>query len=442
MTEPLPPRAVAMARGPLRGSVRVPGSKSESQRAMVLAATAASPSVLVGVLDGHDTRHLATGLAACGARVDWQGDHVCIAPAPNLEEPCDGDPADPVAVEAGDGGTPARFMMAVAAALGAPITLDGSARLRERPMADGIRLLRALGARVDELALPGHLPIRVSGRISGGSISVGRLASSQFVSALMLVAPALRDDLCLTFDEPLPSEPYVRMTLDTLGTRGARLQCAGDRPSPLRSAAISCGRLPGGRFSIEPDASSAAYWWVAAAIVPGSALLVPGISASSSQPDLAVFRTLCRMGATPIESAEGLGIRAAGGLRGCDVNAAAFPDGALAIAVAMACASGESRLTGLHTLRGKESDRIEAMATVLRQLDVGVATGADWMSIQGLGRATQWDLGAPAATVVDPVRDHRIAMASAILGVGQVSRSPTPDAWPRAIPVSGMISAS
>ncbi len=412
MAETAAPRAVGCVRQPIRGTILVPGSKSISQRAMVLAALADQPTRIDGVLDAEDTRRLAAGMAACGATIEWGAAGLQVTPG---APPAIGTTSW-VRVDAGDGGTPARFMMALAPALGVPIELDGSARLRERPMADGIDLIRQLGAVVEERGEPGHLPIRISGRLRGGEAVVGRVASSQFVSALLLVAPALPAGLTLEIQQPLPSVEYIDLTADVLARVGVKLErdsLLGD----VRRIAVGPASIRGGLSHVDADASSAAYWWVAAAIVPGSSMVVHGVSATSNQPDMGVHRTLCRMGAVSVDAGMGLGVASSGGLRAAEVDASAFPDGSLAIAAAMACAEGTSRLTGLHTLRGKESDRIEAMATALRSVGVSVDTGPDWMAIEGRGWASGATAPPSGQVVIDPVGDHRIAMSTALLGL-------------------------
>ncbi len=412
MADTVPPRVVSPSSHPLRGSVRIPGSKSVSQRAMVMAALADGPSTIEGVLDADDTRRLAAALQECGATIRWGVGSLSVLQAAPAMLATEGWRH----VNAGDGGTPARFMMAVAPALGVPIELDGSARLRERPMADGIELIRQLGATVEERGAPGHLPVRISGRLRGGDVRVDHVASSQFISALLLVAPVLPGGLTLELRQPLPSAEYVDLTTDVLANHGISIEQA-SRSAGVRTIRVGSARIRGGRIRVEADASSAAYWWVASGIVPGSALVVHGVRSSSSQPDLGVHRTLCQMGAAAVETTDGLGIASSGGLRSIDVDASAFPDGALAIAVARAWASGTSRLSGLHTLRGKESDRIEAMAAALRTAGVPVETGPDWMVIRGQGWATPGAARPRDRIVINPVRDHRIAMASAVLGL-------------------------
>lgn len=390
-------RRVERAAGPLVGTVLVPGSKSESQRLMVLNHVSSGRLTVEGALASDDTEALRIGLRAVDAAQQ-------ASPA-----------ATPARIDARDGGTPARFLMAYAAARGRCVTIDGSPRLRQRPMADGIQMLRSLGAQIVEEGEPGRLPITIRGRAHGGGLEVGRIASSQFVSALVLVGPMMEGGVDLHFTEPITSESYVHLTLDALAKAG--VPCATERAEGrLTRAHVRAATIGAGSILVEADASSAAYWWLAGAIIPGSRVVTQGVTRTSRQPDAAVHGVLLTMGAKDASVDQDAGIAYGDGLRGADVDARQFPDGALAVAAAMAAASGPSQLTGLSTLRGKESDRIAAMAQALRMVGCSVHEGEDSLAIEGMG----WAACAPSAprdALIDSHNDHRIAMAMAILGM-------------------------
>jgi len=249
LPDPLPiaPIAVAAAGGHGAGGhgdgvrpsiaarIRVPGSKSLSNRHLILAALADEPTTLRGLLACDDCDRLLAALTALGAthRVvrATEGDAIVVEPARSLDAR-----ADDVRVDLGDGGTPTRFMIAFAAARRAGIcTVDGSARMRERPVSEGVDMLRALGARIHYVEEEGRLPVRVEGgALAGGRLSVGRTASSQFASALMLVAPTLAGGLELEFTEEPTSASYLQLSLAALAAAGVHAE-VGYRPVPVDS---------------------------------------------------------------------------------------------------------------------------------------------------------------------------------------------------------------
>ena len=407
--DPLP---IAPASHPVAGSIRVPGSKSLSNRHLVLAALAEGPTVLRGLLACDDCDRLLVALEALGVRHRAQGDAVVLEP---------GTAPRAASVHLGDGGTPTRFMIALAAALpGLECVIDGSARMRERPVAEGVAMLRALGARVDEIEAPERLPLRVhGGGLQGGVLEVGRTASSQFVSALMLVAPRLARGLEIRFTAEPTSASYLHLSLAALGAVGVHAEVAYG-PVLLGSAgpgaglariAIAPQPIRGGEVAIEPDASSAVYP-AAAAVLTGGEVILQGLPRRSAQPDSHFLDDLALRGARIEELPDGSGTRVAAGarLRASDSDYARAPDAAVMAMVLAARGDGPSRFTGLGTLRVKESDRIAAVADGLRALGGTVETGQDWVRVHPLPSE-------PRPAAIDTVHDHRIAMAFAVLGL-------------------------
>jgi 3-phosphoshikimate 1-carboxyvinyltransferase len=428
--------------------MRVPGSKSLSNRHLVLAALADAPTRLVGLLACDDCDRLLAALAELGvahqresrangdANGDASGDVVVLTPPPRGVGEVSA--YKETRVNLGDGGTPTRFMLALAAAQhDGWCDIDGSARMRERPIAEGVDMLRALGARVEYLEAEGRLPVRVFGRstrdgrdegrdersndgLRGGELRVGRTASSQFVSALMLVAPTLPKGLEIEFTEEPTSATYIQLSLGALQAAGVDAEVA-YRPveasSPdtgLASIRIRPQTIRGGTVDIEPDASSAVYLAALAAISGGDVVL-EGLPRRSLQPDALFFDDLALRGARIEETPNGVRVRGRvqGKLRGLDSDYARAPDAAVMAMVLAAACDGPSRITGLGTLRVKESDRIEAVAKGLRALGGVVETGDDWVRVHPLPPI----VGALASTVIDTVNDHRIAMAFAVLGL-------------------------
>ena len=422
------PRAVRAA-GPIDWVVRVPGSKSLTNRALVLAAMSAGETTLGMALRSDDTDGLSRALEALGARIEAQDGRPAgpgdggAHPGFRVQGVGGAFPAgEDAALHLGDGGTPTRFMMAVAAFARRRVTIDGSARMRERPVGDGVDLLRALGVRVDWAEVPGRLPVVVDGRAgppAGGRVRAGALASSQFVSALLLVAPWMRDGLEVAFDAPPVSRSYIDLTVDELRRWGATVSEEIDAVGNLRAVRVRPGPLAGGgERAIEPDASSALYWAAAAALVPGSDIVLHGLPAASRQPDMAAIRALAGQGADLITGSDGLRVacRCAAGdpappLDGMDSSLEHCPDGALMLIAAAAAASRPSRFTGLATLRVKESDRLAAMAEGLRRVGAGVRIGDSWIEVDPI------PVGHRVDATIDPHDDHRVAMSFAVLGL-------------------------
>lgn len=418
-------------RSSIAAHIRVPGSKSLSNRHLILAALADAPTTLRGLLACDDCDRLLAALAALGTAHRFvrttEGEAIVVEPAPPSEAR-----TDDVRIDLGDGGTPTRFMIAFAAARREGVcTVDGSARMRERPVAEGVDMLRALGARIHYVEAEGRLPVRVEGgALAGGRLPVGRTASSQFASALMLVAPTLAGGLELEFTEEPTSASYLQLSLAALAAAGVHAE-VGYRPVPvdstesgLASIRIPSQRIRGGAVSIEPDASSAVYPAAAAALVGGRVFL-EGLPRRSVQPDAFFLEDLALRGVRLEESPAGavhgdggLLVEARGVLRGRDADYASAPDAAVMAMVLAAACDRPSRFTGLRTLRVKESDRIAAVAAGLRALGGTVETGDDWVRVHPLPPIPR--TGAPITdTVIDTVQDHRIAMAFAVLGLAR-----------------------
>jgi 3-phosphoshikimate 1-carboxyvinyltransferase len=420
------PRLVERS-APIDAVLAVPGSKSLTNRALMLAAMASGRTELQWALRSDDTDALARALAALGATIEARG------PGPGGPVVADEFSVDgvggrfasggDVSLHLGDGGTPTRFAMAVAAFAPRRVTIDGSARMRERPVADGVELLRQLGVRVEWIEQDGRLPVVVDGRAgppTGGILHVGRLASSQFASALLLLAPWMRDGLELRFESPPTSASYLTLTVDELRRWGARVDEARDAHGTLRSIRVAPGPLAArGAVMVEQDASSAVFWAVAAAIVPGSDLVLGWLPPESRQPDMRILAILESMGAAVIRSSGGVRVacRVPAGdpsapLDGAgEVDCGDCPDGALALMAAAAVASGPTRITGLGTLRAKESDRLSAMRDALKRVGATIDVGTDWIEIGPLAA------GCSVEARIDPRGDHRVAMSLAVLGM-------------------------
>lgn len=417
-------------------AIRVPGSKSLSNRHLILAALARGSTRLRGLLACDDCDRLLAALDACAIshRVDG-GDLIIDGGADRSERD--------TTVNLGDGGTPTRFMLAFAAAQrGGACIIDASARMRERPVAEGVAMLRALGGEIhaenhgenqgmaESMRLPMRLPMRVrGGSLRGGRIDIGATASSQFVSALMLVAPALADGIDIHFTDEPTSASYLELSLAALAAAGVNFEVV-RRPVLLSAASVGGGLaritipsqpIAGGTIDIEPDASSAVYP-AAAAVLCGSTVTLEGLARHSAQPDIGFLDDLAMRGARVEVVGNSTRVSAGKSLRGHDANYARMPDAAVMAMVLAACAYGPSLFTGLATLRVKESDRIAAVATGLRALGATVETGDDWARIHPLparNSAINPAINPAMKVAIDTVNDHRIAMAFAILGLAR-----------------------
>jgi 3-phosphoshikimate 1-carboxyvinyltransferase len=411
-------RPVPSARSPLSGRWRLPGSKSLTQRALMLAAIARGRSRIVHPLEADDPRNLLHGLGQLGLLVEREtdADGMPVWSLTGGGGLLDGG----VRIDVGEGGTGARFLTTLATLAAAPVVVDGQGRLRERPMGEGVEMLAALGATVEATERSGCLPLRVAGGgLEGGTMRVGPTASSQFLSAILLTAAASRRGVRLELATPPTSAPYLWMTLDMLAAAG--VAWTADRPLPRVGAdeyaegpsviEVPAQPVHARVFEIEPDASSALFTAAAAALVPGSEVVLEGLAPDSRQPDLQAIRALEAFGASVSSASGGVRVVAATGVVPASLDCRGMPDAVPMLAAIAHRAVGRSRFTGLATLRVKESDRIEAIVSNLRAIGGEAEGGSDWLEVVGVGDAD----GAPA--VIDPRHDHRIAMAFATLGL-------------------------
>jgi 3-phosphoshikimate 1-carboxyvinyltransferase len=409
MTDPLP---IPPARTPVVGRVRPPGSKSITNRALVCAALARGPSDLTGVLDSEDTRVMAAGLAALGVSVDadWAGGRVVVAGTAGTI------PADAARIDCAASGTTMRFLSAVCALGHGTYRLDGTPRMRQRPIGDLLAPLRELG--VDATAeSPGDCPPVVihSAGLRGGGAHVRGGVSSQFASGLALVAPCTARGLQFEFPAGrVVSVPYLEMTRQVMGAFGAT---CGPLPSSVAAGHggrwdVPTGGYAGTRYAIEPDASAASYFFAAAAIT-GGRVTVEGIGRGSLQGDVAFCDALARMGCDVTWEDGTAGgppsISVAGRAgRGIDVDMNAISDTVPTLAVVALFATGTTVIRNVAHIRDKETDRIGDLVRELRRLGGAARETADGLVIEPASLH-----GASVATY----DDHRMAMSLALAGL-------------------------
>lgn len=393
------PYPVAPLAGPLDATVRLPGSKSLTNRALVCAALAEGTSVLDGALEADDTLAMVDGLRALGVPVeaDWAAARLTVTGVAGRPV------SDAAMVDARLSGTTSRFLLPVAGLGEGHRRVDGANRLRERPMAEAIDALRALGAEVHDVGAPGHLPVEViGGTLAGGEVAVRGDVSSQFLSGLLLVAPALRTGLRVQVVGPLVSQPYVDMTVAVMAAFGATV----DRPDD-RTWVVAPQAYAARRYRIEPDASAASYPWAMAAVV-GGRITVEGLGTGSLQGDVAFVDLLERMGCTVDRTDDTTTVTGTGALQGIEADLAQISDTAQTLAVVAAFAEGPTRVTGIGFIRGKETDRIGAVVAELRRLGIDAAEEADGFVVHP---------GPMHGGIVETYLDHRMAMAFAVAGL-------------------------
>jgi 3-phosphoshikimate 1-carboxyvinyltransferase len=410
MTGPSGSHTVRRATVPLNFLAEVPGSKSLTNRALICAALANGESLITHLAPGDDSVAMVEILRALGIEISVSEEQVTVVGRGGHLRP------GPLQVSAGLAGTTSRFITAVCALGKGPYVVDGLPALRSRPMGPLHQALRDLGLSVTGLQQPDHLPVEIAGQIAP---EVKRLdlrgdISSQYLSALMMIAPLLPHGLHLHLTSELVSRPYVELTTAVMKAFGAQ-------SVEVSQADVLVG--PGGyrptTYAVEPDASSASYPLALAAVCGGD-VLVPGLSSRALQGDIRFVELLEQMGCTAQWSAEGVRLARppAQDLRGIDVDMADISDLVPTMAVVAAIAATPTRISGVGFIRHKESDRLGDLVAELAVLGVDATETADGLEIR------------PSAASLRPGRvethhDHRLAMAFAVLGavIGEVEIS-------------------
>jgi len=458
LPDPLP---IVPLERPFDVTITPPGSKSITNRAYGLAALARGESRIIRPLKSDDTDLLLEALCTLGAEARWvpgenhDGEDVLIRGVGG-RFPRGGH------VNLGHGGTPTRFMIAAACLAAEPVTIDGSARMRERPIAEGVDMLRQLGAKIEYVEEEGRLPARVipSDDFKGGEIEVGKTQSSQFISALMLIGPWLERGVILRLPPDPTSVAYIQMTRDLIdqwttqpNVRKGEKRITFNASFAPRAALPDTVRIDHAplvaaeSFWIDSDASSTVYWVAATLMTRGSNYHVAGLGKALWQPDLGAIEALMKRTEYPDFNVDELLMGGPKRFEGFECDARNWPDGTLAVAVCAAVATGPSSLTGLHTLRVKETDRIAALANELRKVGCSVETTDDSITIEpipesrrcaplkqpflpsfwprrktpphlrGLPDTSSGDGAVASRIVIETYDDHRMAMAFAVLGL-------------------------
>jgi 3-phosphoshikimate 1-carboxyvinyltransferase len=380
--------------GPVHATVRLPGSKSLTNRALVLAALSEGPSVVRQALRSRDTELMAAALNRLGAGVDTAGDDWKVSPGP----------LHGAEIECGLAGTVMRFVPPVAALATGPAVFDGDPHARSRPMHEVLQALRGLGVSVEDGGR-GLLPftVRGTGRVRGGRVTLDASASSQFISALLLAGARYEEGIDVRHDgKPVPSLPHIEMTVDQLRLHGVEVDdSAANRwlVSPSRIAAVD--------VLVEPDLSNAAPF-LAAALVTGGTVTVPDWPRRTTQAGDALREIVSLLGGRADLTDEGLTVRGTGVLHGIDYDL--HDVGELTPAVAALCllADSPSHLRGVAHIRGHETNRLAALAAELGSLGGEVAETEDGLTIRP---------GPLTGGTFRTYADHRMAHAGVIIGL-------------------------
>jgi 3-phosphoshikimate 1-carboxyvinyltransferase len=385
-----------VARAAVGAAVTVPGSKSMTNRALVLAALASGTSQLRRPLTSRDTTLMTEALRRLGVAVtEASGDTLEVIGGVDLH--------DDVAVDVGNAGTVARFLPAVAALGDRRVHFDGDVRMRQRPVGGLIAALRSLGVRVDDEGR-GALPFTVdgTGKVGGGAVTIDASTSSQLISGLLLAAPRYAAGVTVRHTgPPLPSAPHVAMTVAMLRTAGAVVVDAADEwrvePGPLEPQ----------RWDIEPDLSSAAPF-LAAAVVTAGTVVVADWPESTTQPGAELPRLFATLGARSRMTPHGLELTGPGAVAGADLDLHDVGELTPVVAAVLALGDSPSRIRGVAHLRGHETDRLAALAREINRLGGDVRETDDGLDIRPRplhgGTFSTYD-------------DHRLAMAGAVIGL-------------------------
>jgi len=391
------------AHGPVRATLRLPGSKSISNRALMLAALSDSPSTLRGLLTARDTSLALAALRVLGCSVDETGGGLSVS-AGSLAA------GAAVSVDVGNAGTVMRFLPAVAALSAASVAFDGDPRARERPIGALLVALRTLGVAIDDggrAALP--FTIHGSGSVRGGAVTLDASGSSQLVSGLLLAAARFDRGIEVQHEgPPVPSLPHIEMTVRMIAGAGADVEVgAGERPDFWR---VRPGRLDLGDFTIEPDLSNAGPF-LAAALVTGGSVTIKDWPANSLQPADAILDVLTRMGAAVSSGPEGLTVTGSGVIHGIEADLRDIPELCLPLTSVAALASGPSTFSGVGHTRLQETDRLAAITKEINALGGDVTELPDSLTIRPR------PLRAEPGHVFESYDDHRMVMAAAVLGL-------------------------
>ncbi len=385
----------------INAQIRLPGSKSITHRALIMAALSQGPAEIANPLKAEDTFLTAKALEALGAIIEWGAGSVRVAPPAYRWRQPDG----PIFL--GNSGTSARLLLAVFSAGTGTFLLDGTPRLRQRTVGPAAEALDKLGTAMRWIGKTGFLPVEITCMgLDGGDVFIDASESSQFLSGILIAAPMARRKVAVEWSEPAASWPYVEITLGMMGEAGVRFEREASNRIAVPAPQVYAPR----NFPVEGDCSSASYFWGAAALSGGEVLTSP-VSPYSLQGDCRFLGVLDKMGCRIVWKHEGVRVKGPDRLLPIDIDMNEMPDMVPTLGVLSAFASGTSRIRNVAHLRIKESDRLNAVAAGLKVLGVEAEELPDGLIIHG---------GAPHGPPAGPISsfdDHRIAMAFALAGL-------------------------
>ena len=395
-------------------TISVPGSKSYSHRIAIAASLASGTSEIHNMLKSEDTTHTLSALEQLGAQIQQNNQKTTITgmfQSDAAPPPATGSEPEPIPIYTGNSGTTMRLITAVAALCPGTYHLYGTERMHERPIGELLDALGQLSVKAVSVNNNNCPPVEITGPLStGGIVDLDCSVSSQYLSALLLIAPHLKTGLEINITKGLVSKPYVEMTIDVLNRFGIEAHRKGN----------SYFRVPGrqnytpGTYIVEPDCSQAGYFWAAGAIT-GTPVTVSDISKHSRQGDINFIRVLKDMGCKIEEtdngitvSREDIGDGAKKPLTAVTVDMQDMPDLVPTLAVVAAFARGKTVIKNVAHLAAKESDRLAAVVTELTKMGISAKRTKDGLAITG---------GTPKGAVIETYNDHRIAMSFALTGL-------------------------
>lgn len=392
------PWPAPLASGPIHATVELPGSKSLTNRELVLSALATEPTLLTKPLDSRDSRLMIEALRSLGTNIEiLPNSDILVTPAPFNR---------PAAINCGLAGTVMRFVPPLAALSSEVIEFDGDEAARRRPMDVTISSLRDLGVFIIDEVNNGSLPFKIfgEGSVIGGELTIDASSSSQFVSGLLLAAARFDDGITLRHEgEHLPSMPHIEMTLDCLRKRGVKVSS----PEPAVWV-VEPGEISGGEVAIEPDLSNAGPF-LAAAMVAGGSVTVPHWPTSTTQVGDEFDGILQKMGALITRNENGITVTGNGKIHGIEIDLSIGGELTPVIAALAAIADSPTRISGVAHLRGHETDRLAALATEINRIGGVARETADGLEIDPSDNLT--------GGLWRTYEDHRMATAAAIIGL-------------------------
>lgn len=379
-------------------SIKIPGSKSYTNRAFLIAALAKGKSTIKNPLLSDDTKYMIAALKKLGIKITKKdGNYKIYGNQGGFSHK-----KRQITLYLGNAGTAVRFLTAAATLADFPIRITGNKRMQERPIQDLVNGLRKLGAEVN--CKKGCPPVTIKSKLRGGTCKIKGNKSSQYFSALLMIAPYASKNVTIKVIGNLTSKPYINQTIETMKNFGVNVRNKNYKEFKIKANQTykSC------TYEIEPDASSATYFGAIAALTQ-SEITIENLNPKSTQADIGFFDVLKKIGCK-IEKNKGITVKGPKKLKPLGkINLSNMPDGAMTVAILCAFAKGKSHLTDLQNLRIKETDRLKALTTELKKIGCQVKETKDGLIINGNPDKLH-------GAIIETYNDHRIAMCFATAG--------------------------